>query len=66
MPVIKVYRVEYTFKQPRHKDEIFIVNNRVIADSKSHALREGLADSLILMHLISHSIKLIERRVTEL
>lgn len=66
MPVIKAYRVEYTFKQTSNGEIIFIINERVLADSKAHALKEGLADSLILMHLIKHSIKLIEWSVTEL
>lgn len=64
MAQYNVYRVEYTFRQPRHEDYIYIVVNRVLSDSANHALRDGLADSMILQHLIKHSIRLVEWKVT--
>ena len=54
MPLIKMYRVEYTFRQPRHKDTFTVVNEKVISDSQVHAVRDGLADGLILQHLLKH------------
>ena len=66
MPLIKMYRVEYTFRQPRHEDAFTIVNEKVISDSINHAVRDGLADSLILQHLLKHSMKLVHWEVREL
>ena len=37
MPLIKMYRVEYTFRQPRHEDTFTVVNEKVISDSQVHA-----------------------------
>lgn len=66
MPVIKMYRVEYTFRQPRHEDTFTVINEKVISDSVTHAVRDGLADSLILQHLLKHCMKLVHWEVTEL
>lgn len=66
MAQYNIYRVEYTFRQPRHEDYIFIVNERVIADSEPHALKEGLRDSLVLAHLIKHSMKLVHWEVKQI
>lgn len=66
MPLIKMYRVEYTFRQPRHEDTFMVVNEKVISDSIVHAVRDGLADGLILQHLLKHSIKLVHWEVREL
>lgn len=61
----KTYRVEYTFRQPRHEDLIFITKDHVLSDSPAHAVRDGLADGLILQHLIKHSVKLVNWEVRE-
>ena len=66
MPVIKMYRVEYTFRQPRQEDTFTVINEKVISDSITHAVRDGLADSLILQHLLKHSMKLVHWEVREL
>ena len=51
MALYKPYRVEYTFRQPRHEDTFTVVNEKVISDSPVHAVRDGLADDMILQHL---------------
>lgn len=66
MPVIKMYRVEYTFRQPRQEDTFTVINEKVISDSITHAVRDGLADSLILQHLLKHSMKLVHWEVREI
>lgn len=66
MAVYKMYRVEYTFRQPRHEDTFTVVNEKVISDSVTHAVRDGLADGLILQHLLKHCMKLVHWEVTEL
>lgn len=65
MPLIKMYRVEYTFRQLRHPDTFTVINEKVISDSIVHAVRDGLADGLILQHLLKHSIKLVHWEVIE-
>lgn len=66
MAVYRPYRVEYRFRQPRHEDPFTVINEKVISDSIVHAVRDGLADGLILQHLLKHSIKLVEWEVEEL
>ena len=81
MALYKPYRVEYTFRQPRLEvmhpdrpgsdmkltiDTFTVVNEKVISDSQVHAVRDGLADGLILQHLLKHSIKLVHWEVREI
>ena len=66
MAVYKLYRVEYTFRQPRHEDTFTVVNEKVISDSEVHAVRDGLADGLILQHLLKHCMKLVHWEVREI
>ena len=66
MALYKPYRVEYTFRQPRHEDTFMVVNEKVISDSPVHAVRDGLADGLILQHLLKHCMKLVHWEVREL
>lgn len=66
MAVYRPYRVEYTFRQPRHEDTFTVVNEKVISDSVTHAVRDGLADGLILQHLLKHCMKLVHWEVIEL
>jgi len=54
MAIYKPYRVEYTFRQPRHEDTFTVVNEKVISDS------------LILQHLLKHCMKLVHWEVREL
>lgn len=66
MAVYRPYRVEYTFRQPRHEDTFTVINEKVISDSVPHAVRDGLADGLILQHLLKHCMKLVHWEVSEL
>lgn len=66
MALYKPYHVEYTFRQPRHEDTFTVINEKVISDSPVHAVRDGLADGLILQHLLKHSIRLVHWEVREI
>ena len=66
MALYKPYRVEYTFRQPRHEDTFTVVNEKVISDSPVHAVRDGLADGLILQHLSKRCMQLVHWEVREL
>ena len=81
MAVYKPYRVEYTFQQPKLEvlhpdrpgtdmkltvDTFTVINEKVISDSPTHAVRDGLADGLILQHLLKHCMKLVNWEVREI
>ena len=62
----KVYRVEYYLKVGRTPEPVLIVNERVIAATRLQRLREGLADPMILQHLVKHNCRLVNWKVEEL
>lgn len=66
MALYRPYRVEYTFRQPYHGGTFTVVNEKVISDSEVHAVRDGLADGLILQHLLKHCMKLVHWEVREI
>ena len=62
----KTYRVVYHLKVGRTPEPVIIINPHVIAGTKAQRLREGLADPMILQHLIKHQSRLVEWEVEEL
>ena len=64
--VYKTYRVVYYLKVGRTPETVMIINPHVIAATPSQRLREGLADPMILQHLIKHQSRLVEWEVEEL
>ena len=81
MQLIKMYRVEYTFQRPRlelaHPSRpgtdmkltigtFTVVNEKVISDSEVNAVRDGLADDMILQHLSKRCMQLVHWEVREL
>ena len=62
----KTYRVVYHLKVGRTPEPVIIINPQVLAATPTQRLREGLADPMILQHLIKHQSRLVEWEVEEL
>ena len=58
MAIYKLYRVAYEIRQPRQEQYTYVVSERVMAQNKREAVREGLNNPVILSHLLKHFTKI--------
>lgn len=66
MAIYKLYRVAYEIKQPRQEHYTFVVSERVLAQNRQQAVREGLNNPVILSHLLKHFTKIEAFEVEEI